>query len=168
MGFFYGVARMYYSYEEVTSEDWEDFAGWAYAENSIGPEELESLLDTKRYRFRAIKRCHENNKNSDCDQDYCLVATYSRKSKVIEVGSFFSIGKFSLSAFSCLIKSFKIDSYNKQRVLRIVMSDTYVGCHKLLKNMKFQSRAIRVPEYVGADGITSEHLYEFRYKPKPC
>ncbi|MEC7115155.1 MAG: hypothetical protein VXW76_01135 [Actinomycetota bacterium] len=154
---------MYYSYEEVTAEDWEDFAEWAYAENCIDLKELDALLSTKRYRFRAVLRCHENVKEHD---DYCLAATYSRKSKVIDIGSFFSIGKFSVPAFACLIKSFKVDSHKYDRKLRAVVSDTHHRCHKILKNMKFKSQAIRVPEYVGSDGVTSEHLYEFTYIPK--
>jgi hypothetical protein len=128
--FLLGFAKVYYSYEEITAEDWEEFAEWAYAENCISLEELDSLLDTKRYRFRAVLRCHENVKDSD---DYCLFVTYSRKSKVIEIGSFFTIGRFSPS---------------------------------LLKNMKFKSQAVRVPEYVGSDGVTSEHLYKFTYIPE--
>jgi|TARA_R100000149_G_C5873253_1_gene137046 hypothetical protein len=157
------LAKVYYSYEEITAEDWEEFAEWAYAENCISLEELDSLLGTKRYRFRAVLRCHENVRDSD---DYCLFATYSRKSKVIQIGSFFTIGRFSPSAFACLIKSFKVDAHRYSRKAEIVVSDTNYQCHNLLKNMKFRSQAIRVPEYVGSDGVTSEHLYEFTYIPE--
>jgi len=155
---------VYYSYEDVSSDDWEALAVWAHREGDMPLEVCEELKASKRRRFRAVMKMHEN--GSAHSGEYCLVATYSRKKKAIEVGAFFSVGAFSLSAFACLIKSFKVDAQRLERELRITTSDACLNCHKILKNMRFKSKAVRVAEYVGLDGVRSEHEYLFTYVPK--
>ena len=155
---------MYYSYEDISADDWEALAVWAQREGDISVEMCEQLKCNKRRRFRAVMKVHEN---SDTESgEYCLAATYSRKKQMIEVGAFFSVGTFSLASFACLIKSFKLDAQRLEKELRITTSDACLKCHKILKNMHFKSRAIRVSEYVGVDGISSNHEYQFTYVPK--
>ena len=107
---------------------------------------------------------HENSQTES--GEYCLAATYSRKKKAIEVGAFFSIGSFSLASFACLIKSFKLDAQRFERELKVTTSDACLKCHKILKHMHFKSKAIRVAEYMGVDGVSSDHEYQFTYVPK--
>ena len=83
---------MYYSYEDISSDDWEALAVWAHREGDISSEMCEQLKCNKRRRFRAVMKVHENSETET--GEYCLAATYSRKKKSIEVGAFFFGGCF--------------------------------------------------------------------------
>lgn len=160
---------MFYYSDEVEADTWNSLLDYSYDSGFMSEEVFEELLDAKARRYRLVSR-YDSARPSDPEMITDLVGipslccAYARKKECFLVKSFFSVSRFSRSAFCSLMGSFKRQADNSGRSVVISISESNLVCQKLLKVYGFKALAEKVG-IAASDDISKEvHRYIFTYK----
>jgi len=168
VGFFYWCCMFYYA-DEVEVDTWNSLLDYSYDSGFMSEEVFEELLDAKARRYRLVSRYDSARPNdpeaiSDLVGVPSLCCAYARKKECFLVKSFFSVSRFSRSAFCSLMGSFKRQADHSDRSVVISVSESNLTCQKLLRSYGFRAVAEKVSIAAGDDISKEVHRYIFTYK----
>jgi len=167
-GLFYWYAMFYYA-DEVEADTWNALLDYSYDSGFMSEEAFEELLDVKARRYRLVSRYDSARPNNpeavtDLVGIPSLCCAYARKKECFSIKSFFSVSRFSRSAFCSLMGSFKRQADDSGRSVVISISEGNLVCQKLLKGYGFRAFAEKVGTASGDDISKEVHRYIFTYK----